>query len=75
MKVYCKDCKWFYHEMYMDIPVGRVCCAPTGKTIVDYVDGDYPEKINKKPDEEGYPNSRTDNGCKLYKRRWWKFWV
>ncbi len=62
-KVYCIDCKYFWES-----PREPLCVAPTGKIIVDYIKGDYPEKIFLHPDDEGYPNDRKTSGCTLFKK-------
>lgn len=73
-KVYCKDCRYYFLGS-LEFRVPSHCVAPTGKIITDYIRGDYAERINLMPDDDGYPNNRKTNGCKLYRRSWWKFWA
>lgn len=74
--VYCKDCRYYLKITGAAYVLSwEGCIAPTGKIIKDYIKGDYPETVSKKVTNSNYPNNRQTNGCKLYKRKWWKFWI
>ena len=77
MKVYCKNCKYYEPSSFLEF-IGYIsddCNAPTGKIITNYITGDYKERVNKSSFQKGYPNNAKTNGCKYYKRKWYKFWV
>jgi len=75
-KVYCCNCRYFVLATIDDYCAwSDYCNAPTGKIINDYIVGKYKERINKTVYDKDYPNNRETNGCKYYKRKWWKFWV
>jgi len=74
-KVYCCHCKYFVRAIDDYVANNDYCKAPTGKIIVDYIDGDYKERIRLDVNDKNYPNKRDTNGCRYYKRKWWKFWI
>jgi len=75
-KVYCCNCRYFVLGTIADYcAYSDYCYAPTGKIINDYIVGKYKERINKDVNDKDYPNNKKTNGCKYYKRKWWKFWI
>ena len=71
MRVYCKNCKYCKYREFASLGVnwGWFCklrdireVNQVGNTIVDF----------------GASNCKDlnlDYSCKLYKRKWWKFWI
>lgn len=58
-RVYCNDCK------YIDF---LICRHPSTKHEYVWWGG--------RETHHGNPcRMNSDNDCKLYKRKWWKFWV
>lgn len=69
--VYCYNCKYFADFF----TTGPYCKAPTGRIVNDPIWGRYKERVNEKTNSPYYPTKCTKGECKLYKRKWWKFWV
>lgn len=67
MKVYCKNCRYFKRSLILLIE--EHCEAP--KNIELSRDYYSPFKEGKLLPE----TINSNNKCKFYKRKWWKFWV
>lgn len=70
---FCKDCKYFSNESFDEYGYHPAMCFAPKPKKVSIIDGSTTEPCCLKPDSENYPNKNMD--CKLYKRKWWKFWV
>ena len=78
MKVYCKNCRYFVNDFMEEDGehYSAYCKAPLKEKIINYIYGNKTKhhrhiSVNNKD----FPNKETTNGCKLYKRKWWNFWV
>ena len=60
-KVYCDNCKFFDDLFYCSHPTNQEIINDWQKSYISYKI--RPRDMNK------------NNDCKLYKKKWWKFWI
>lgn len=65
MKIYCKNCKYFY---WGEMAYSATCEAPQNLIVKDCYASQY-FKNEKTPGE-----INENNDCKFYKKEWYLFW-
>ncbi len=77
-KVYCKNCKYFSYQIdnyYAYDPDKKPYCNRV-KRIIKYADSYLePRKVRKIYGGFDCKTQNENNDCKIYKRKWYKFWV
>jgi len=69
-KVYCCNCRYFVEGLLTKY---SFCNAPTGRTVIDPVNGEKAETVGLLCSDKSYPNKFYN--CNFYNLRRQKFWA